>query len=558
MKNRIFAVLCGLVLALSNPPRAGAQGIVDNAQAQNALEQEAPLPEQAPLQPSEGQARTDSLDALDAEAARFAALAGWALNSLPPDALVLVGRFQLNEGDSLFETYWRRHLLNALANLENRRFLLITEDQAEADYRLDGVMLMIGDTLRIYTQLIRVRDAALMQTWVRDFLVRPFIQAMLPESGAALSGSAAPAPSGSAAATPDAYEPDGIDSPIGIEPDGAWLERTLHEGDGDWFAVIPNQDGMLMLEVAGGIAMYVTLYDAESGAVLARDNNGGGHNASIAYEAAAHKTYIAEVRSAGYETGAYQFRAHFARAGEAPPDALIEPNNSMDQAARIAAGEQVRGYFESGEDRDWYMISAEPGAYLIIYTVGTMDTFMTVYDQAGNTLDSDDDLGSGLNARLMLIVPPEGAVYAELVEYEGMRGSYMLRTELMAKGKSDAYEPDDDPSSAKPIALGEVQNRSFTIAEDPDYACFTVDEKGVYEIRTIGADAHLDSYIGLYRADTGGYIAEDNDGGDNYDACLRVELEPGDYVLEIYCMSDDPLSNNAYTLSLMFVAEGSD
>ena len=182
-----------------------------------------------------------------------------------------------------------------------------------------------------------------------------------------------------------------------------------------------------------------------------------------------------------------------------------------------------------------------------------MDTFITAYDQAGNELASDDDLGSGFNARLMLIVPSDGVIYVEVSEYDGAQGSYTLRTERMVIGESDAYEPDNDPATAKEITLGETQNRTFTIAEDADYVSFTISEKSLYEIRATAAGAYLDSYIGLYRDDT--YITEDNDSGDNYDACLRVELEAGEYLLEIYCMSDDPLSNNAYTLSLMLVTE---
>jgi hypothetical protein len=125
----------------------------------------------------------------------------------------------------------------------------------------------------------------------------------------------------------------------------------------------------------------------------------------------------------------------------------------------------------------------------------------------------------------------------------------------MAAGASDTYEPDNDPSDAKSITLGETQNRTFTIKEDADYVRFTIRERGLYEIRTIAVGDYLDSYIGLFHDGTYRYIAEDDDSGDNYDACLRVELEAGDYLLEIYCGSENPLSNNAYTLSLTLVTE---
>ena len=297
----------------------------------------------------------------------------------------------------------------------------------------------------------------------------------------------------------------------------------------------------------------MTLFDAEAGLFLARDDDSGEYyNASIEYEVEAGKMYIVKVNGLDdTDTGVYQFRV---RMGEALPDAAIEPNNSMDEATPIQAGEQVSAHFGL-HDFDWYRINAEAGAYLIIYTEGNTDTVITAYDQAGNELDYDDDSGYRSNAWLRIIVPSDGVVYAELSEYDGDRGTYTLRTELMLPGESDAYEPDDDLHTAKEITLGETQLRTFTIAEDADYVRFTISETGLYEIRTIAADNYLDSYIELYHADTEEYIADDDDGGDSYDARLRVELEPGDYFLGIYCWDDNPLSNNDYTLSLMLVTE---
>jgi hypothetical protein len=572
MENRIFTILCGLFLVLSHPFSIAAQAILDNAQAQNAPVQDAPLadtlaptpaaeppaqdtplPKQDTPQPPQSPTQLDSLIALDAEAARFSALLGQALTALSPDTRIMVGSFLLNDVDSLFSTYWNKHVSSSLSKLENRRFLIITSNQAETDYTLDGLMLLIGDTLRIYTQLIRVQDAALMDTWVTDLVVTPFIQTLLPGFVAPPSAPITHIPSYPAKVAPDEYEPDSIDYPVFVEHGEPWLERTLHEEDEDWFVVIPDEDGILILETAGAIDTYMMLYDAEAGLVLAQDDNSGEYyNASIEYEVEAGKIYIAHVWSVDYETGVYQFRI---RVEESPTNTSIEPNNSMDEATLIEVGEQVNSYFEFSSDIDWYRINAEAGAYLIIYTNGSMDTFITAYDQAGNELASDDDLGSGLNARLILIVPSDGVVYAEVSEYDGAQGRYTLRTELMAIGESDAYEPDNDPATAKRITLGETQNRTFTIAEDADYVRFTISEKNQYEIRTIAAADYLDSYIGLYRADTDEYITEDNDSGDNYDACLRVELEAGEYFLEIYCMNDELLSNNAYTLSLMLATE---
>ena len=64
----------------------------------------------------------------------------------------------------------------------------------------------------------------------------------------------------------------------------------------------------------------------------------------------------------------------------------------------------------------------------------------------------------------------------------------------------------------------------------------------------------LDTYLELIDEHEE-YIDDDDDSGENFDACLRAALGPGVYFLMIRVLDDDPLDNNKYTLAVSLYAE---
>ncbi len=106
-------------------------------------------------------------------------------------------------------------------------------------------------------------------------------------------------------------------------------------------------------------------------------------------------------------------------------------------------------------------------------------------------------------------------------------------------------------SDASEIIAGRPQVRTFTDDTDEDWAWFTVASAGNYTITAVGEMPSLDTYIELYD-DDGDSIDENDDGGDSYDARLRVYLvylRPGKYYILVTTLDDfsDPES---YTLNI--------
>jgi hypothetical protein len=501
---------------------------------------EADIPAAAANQPSQGSA---SLAQLDGEARTLGNQILQSLSSLPEGARIRLGLFSFEGGESSLGVYWRNQLSSILSGAANRNFIILT-DTGE-DYSLQGDILLIGNTLRIYTRLIKPQDSSVITTWNTDLGLTPLTEALIASSQ----------DSSSSSVRRDSYEPDSRDAPVPLEIGGSGISRTIHQGDEDWFRVQIDTSGILILETDSSIDTYLELYAGDSGSsskLASNDDGGRSLNARLEYFVEAGKTYIAKVRGVGGDTGTYRLTAVF----NAQPADSAEPNDTKETATSVTLDTPVTANFASASDVDWYKLEApEEGGVLTVYTEGNMDTEITLYDEAGSILAEDDDSGSRWNARVS-IQTAGGTLYIRVIEVDGDRGPYTLQTLLTKSGPQDDYEPDNSRETAKDIEIGSSQARTFTTAKDIDWVTFTVTEAGSYRIRTIGADRNLDTYIELFD-ENGEYLDEDDDGGDCFDSRLIVPLDPGTYCISIRTLNDDLLDNNAYTLEVSVSSEDS-
>lgn len=492
--------------------------------------------------------RVESLSQLDGETQGIAALITGKLRSLGGAPRIRTGLFTLEGAESPLGDYWSRQLTTALASPANRNYVLLdnspgtsspgTRSQGtavQADYTLAGEILRFGDTLRIYTRLIRQQDASVVEGWNTDFILTPFMDEM-----ARINGD-------SSNVRRDMYENDSREAPLRVESGASWISRTIHRDDEDWFAFNGWGKGILVLEADGDLDTYMELYDAASGDLLTEDDDGGDNvNARIEFLNDEGKDYMVKVR--GYdrdETGSYRFRASL----EGFPEDPSEPNDTRLTAFSIEPGETADGFFHTSSDEDWYRIFIPAGdTRLLLYTQGQTDTQMALYDNGGTLIAEDDDSGYDGNARISATLP-QGTVFLQVKAYGGQRGRYTLETRIREGGRPDPWENDDTPSGAKEISAGASQERTFTDPDDVDWVRFRVIEAGTYEIRARAAGDELDPYIELFD-DRENSLDEDDDGGEHYDARLRVELSPGIYLLKLHALNDEPPENASYTLSI--------
>jgi hypothetical protein len=353
---------------------------------------------------------------------------------------------------------------------------------------------------------------------------------------------------------PDAWEPDSWENPvtftIGTSPSMPVMNRTLTSGDEDFFLLIPDRDGRLTAETTGSTDTFMHFFNYDTGEELAFDDDGGqGLNARININVRAGTRYLALIRGFSLNsTGPYGFRAFLV---------VREGASSFDNPISYTIGENENNVVTMNRsmqqgDQDFFLLVPERNGRLTIETTGRIDTYLEFYDaDTRELLDEDDDGGQGFNARLRYNVRA-GSRYIALIRgfSNHTRGNYGFRAFFPGQGllPPDQYEPDDEPSQASLIEIGEVQTRTFHSSDDVDWVRFVVTRAGRYTIDARGVNnPRLDTYLELYNSNLN-IIAEDDDSGEVLSARISMNLASGTYFIKVWCLDDEP--DQAYTLTV--------
>ena len=200
---------------------------------------------------------------------------------------IAMGQFAYRGNTVPLTFYWINQLTEELTNIPNRPYIILSGGPAGADWTISGEIIEIPDAIRLYTRLVRTADRAIEASFHSD-LERN--EQML-SSGESRSGRSSPV-------AMDSLEPDSFDNPvpyeIGADNSAQTANRTLHDGDEDFFLLIPETDKQLVAETTGNVDTFMELYNADTTEKLAQnDDSGSGYNARIRYNVRAGKRYIA-------------------------------------------------------------------------------------------------------------------------------------------------------------------------------------------------------------------------------------------------------------------------
>jgi len=313
---------------------------------------------------------------------------------------VSIGQFSYRGTVVLLSAYWINQLTDELANKPQRPYVILSGGAAGADRTISGEIVDVANVVRVYTRLIRNADRAIEVSSHLDLERNEQINRML------ISGEG-----GSSSASMDAFEPDSFDSPlsyeIGTDENVQVINRTLHNGDEDFFILIPASDGRLVMETTGSVDTYMEFFNADTREKLAENDDGGSsYNARIRHNVQAGKRYIAKVRGyGGSDTGSYGFRAYLQVQVQLVPDEY-EPDNSSATAKQIEIGRPQQHTFHTSDDVDWVKFQiTRPGRYTIRARGANnnrLDTYIELYNSNLNSIGEDDDGGEGLDSRLSL------------------------------------------------------------------------------------------------------------------------------------------------------------
>ena len=444
-----------------------------------------------------------------------------------------LGQFTYHGSSTNLGHYWQNQLIQELVNIPNRSFDIISPGTA-TDWIISGEIINAAGIIRIYSRLINTNSRVIEGAFYSDLELNMELQQMLGSGTGTISSES------NSWSFPIPYQ-------IGNDPNVQSINRTLQEDGEEYFLLVPQASGRLVMETTGSIDTFMEFYDANTEDFLDDNDDGGANrNARIVYNVQAGRRYIALVRGFSSSTsGSYGFRAY-----------MQNTDNRWENPIRYDIGQDERHPVIDrnlgGGDEDFFLLVPDSDGRMTMETTGETDTFMEFYEaESRRLLSSNDDGGSGLNARITHTVEAGSSYIAKVRGYSSSSsGSYGFRAYLIPQAdlSPDEYEPNDDPDSATLIQIGQTQTHSFHTPDDVDWFIFQVEEPGRITIHTRGTVSdRMDTYIELFDSNLN-FIDEDDDGGDYRDSLLSLQLNRGTYFLKVWCLDSEP--NQPYTISI--------
>jgi len=89
---------------------------------------------------------------------------------------------------------------------------------------------------------------------------------------------------------------------------------------------------------------------------------------------------------------------------------IIIPDVFHQQTQQLIFGLELSRHLSAGQEH-WYIVSSPVATRVTIFTTGSTDTYLEVYDTNNRRITQNDDGGQGLNARVSFNVEA-GRIYA--------------------------------------------------------------------------------------------------------------------------------------------------
>ncbi len=181
------------------------------------------------------------------------------------------------------------------------------------------------------------------------------------------------------------------------------------------------------------------------------------------------------------------------------------------------------------------------GQRLVIdMTSSSFDTYLTLRDDIGSRIDSDDDSGDEQNARLRVILPRDGRYRIIATAFsESGRGRYTLSVagweapEVAAAGAIVAIAPGESRQ-------GLLEPGDSVSADGPYEDRWTVAARAGQRLRVDLSSSDFDSYLLLLGPD-GARLAQDDDGGGGTNASIGFRAATaGVYTVVATSLTDEP------------------
>ena len=165
------------------------------------------------------------------------------------------------------------------------------------------------------------------------------------------------------------------------------------------------------------------------------------------------------------------------------------------------------GYLAEGE-LQWFSVRTREAGFVVVETSGDLDTYLEAYDSFNTLIAEDDDDGEDQNAKVGIAVEANKTYFFSLRGYdENESGSFGIRASF---------------GSLLELHFGNWVSGTLE-ADEEQWFIIGAPETGVIMVETAGS---TDTLLKVYSV-SGSVVAEDDDGGDGYNALLEFFAEAG-------------------------------
>ncbi len=191
--------------------------------------------------------------------------------------------------------------------------------------------------------------------------------------------------------------------------------------------------------------------------------------------------------------------------------------------------EEVRDeYLQDGEQHQFILMVYPAGEVTIdLERVGDfgIDAYLTLRDERGTTIETDDDGGEGLNSRITRFLDA-GRYSLEARDLgNNSAGSYRLsvRSGSNSGNRGGVSRGSIAPGQSQSVFISEGGTAELTL-DLPRSTFLQIDLER-------GTQGGIDTYLTIYDP-TGNVFASNDDGGDGFNSRLSQEFPPGRYLIE--------------------------
>lgn len=329
----------------------------------------------------------------------------------------------------------------------------------------------------------------------------------------------------------DMFEPDDTPERSGGIALNSVQARSLDVAtDLDWVRFRLFRQSAVTVETSGASGnTELFLYGPNSsGAEIGQDDDSGPELFSRIEQLLPAGEYYLRVQA---HAGSAAVPAYTLRLDAVAVGDVFESDNSPDQPSALEVGATQNRSLDPAGDVDWARFTLERSSYVALESTGP--TELALFRDGSATPLAVDEQSNGLFSQIVQPLLPTGNYLVRVRSPQGaLVPSYLLTLRV-----SDAYEPDDTPETAHPLALGETQERSIHRAGDVDWARFVLTSVSPVTLETNGTAGSTELTL-FAEGQLDSPLADDDHTNGSFSRIQMEALPTGAYLVRVRVPGD--------------------